>query len=155
MYFSELQPSIREAVSQQMKPATATRLCGIPELWRGVYVLPLSLSVSCAYVSPRSKHNPFALQWQNQKHWYLNYEQSGLANAPFLNDGAESFPSPKLLSSPVQIARAGGNPALMFSCPSVCLSAILSMPCSLPAPGRVGELRAGQGVLPQGAAEGR
>lgn len=75
--------------------------------------------------------------------------------APFLNHGTESFPSPKLLSSPLQIARAGGNPALMFSCLSVCLPAILSMPCSLPAPGRAGELRAGQGVLPQSAAEGR
>lgn len=43
--------------------------------------------------------------------------------APFLNRGSESFPSPKLLSSPMQIAGAGRNTALMFSCLSVCLSA--------------------------------
>lgn len=51
--------------------------------------------------------------------------------------------------------KSRGNPALMFSCLSVCLPAILPMPCSLSAPGRAGELRAGQGVLPEGAAEGR
>lgn len=72
--------------------------------------------------------------------------------APLLNHRSESFPSPKLFSSPVQVARAGGTPALMFS--SLCLS-ILFMLCSLPAPGWAGELRAGQGVLPQSAAEGR
>lgn len=53
--------------------------------------------------------------------------------APFLNHGTESFPSPKLLSSPVQIARAGGNPALMFSCLSVCLSACHTLHALQPA----------------------
>lgn len=42
--------------------------------------------------------------------------------APSLNHGSESFPSPKLLSSPMQIAGAGRNTALMFSCLSVCRS---------------------------------
>ncbi|KAL2303612.1 hypothetical protein Nmel_008889 [Mimus melanotis] len=33
-YYDELQPSVREVISKQMKPASARRLCGIPELWR-------------------------------------------------------------------------------------------------------------------------
>lgn len=48
--------------------------------------------------------------------------------APFLNHGSESFPSPKLLSSPMQIVGAGRNTALTFSCLSVCLSASPSSP---------------------------
>lgn len=74
--------------------------------------------------------------------------------AHFLNQRSDSFPSPQLLPSTVQAAGTGRNTALTFSCLSVCLPTI-RIPHSLPAPGRAGELRAGQGVLPQGASERR
>uniref|UniRef100_A0A8C9UG96 Tetratricopeptide repeat domain 9 n=1 Tax=Serinus canaria TaxID=9135 RepID=A0A8C9UG96_SERCA len=62
------------------------------------------------------------------KHWYLNWEQLVLANNPFLNHGAESFPSPKLLSRTHCKSRGNSSTNVFLSvclpsspCPAACL----------------------------------